>query len=218
MLDENTRSTRLYSAIAKVVITIILVLVFQNKLLRYEEIAAQILEYYIPILSGSILFLICLFHKGGGWSIRIAGLFEGISTTLLFGIVLWFGYRGVLTVGNVLYANGMEMLNADNSVLYAIGFPVFMSLLMTLPFLILAIIFRIVQSIIHDYEKSDWLGYTNFVFLSSLMFFGLYLFYAALLIFHTNSVGEVIGVGLLFGFLIICIDLGFLSLSLRILV
>ena len=218
MLNEDTRRARITSAIAKVVITVILVSIFRKKLLLYEEIAAQVLEYYIPILSGCIIFFICLFHKGGGWSIRIAGLFEGISATLLFGIVLWFGYRGVLTVGNVLYVNGMAMLNADNSVLYAIGFPVFMFLLMTLPFLVLAIIFRIVQSIIHDYKKSNWLRDTNFVFHSVLMFFGLYLFFAAILIFNTNTVGEIILSGLFYGFLIICIDLGFLSLSLRIIV
>ncbi len=162
----------------------------RSVLIRNEAIVSQLLGTWIPVAAGCVLLLVCLFHRGGGAGVRIAGAIEGVATVILVAILLRFSLSGGTNFGDDWYDRGMEMLHMTegfSSVLYGILFVIFMYFLIFLPLIALAMIYRVTASRIKEPNCRDWLRLFNSSFHSVLTVIAPILFVIAFFIYNVHE-------------------------------
>lgn len=177
--------------------------ILRKTILSNTDYAEHIVGLYAPVLMGSILFLICLFHRGGGLSVRLAGLAEGVCSGLVFRIVIWLGFHGGAITDHLFEAWGLDSTDGFLDLIKGFGFIFLQFVVMMLPHLVLAVIFRIIFRIISPrirvaYEQ-EWLKRLNQNYHTAFLICGAFLFFSIFLIVGTETLGQVFLLGFFYG-------------------
>ena len=156
----------------------------------------------MPVLSGLILLLICLFHKGGGKEIRLSGLAEAVLTACAVWCFFFIHSRCIIGDSADPWMDSLRdwfsrlspVLEMAGSLLSVL----ILFILMFVPFILLAVLYRTVSSRVQDSGRRSWLKDINEKYHRVLLIAGASVFYLTLMVFSTEKLFEAILLGVFY--------------------
>ena len=170
--DEIIHKTMLIASLIGIVASAF----FAKTAMKYESLIIQIATLAIPGFFGTILFLICLFHRHGGLTVRIAGLIESICTSVVMSVVLRVSILDEKNPVEQLYyqaekllPKGSSFLNGLLGVVLGLACVFLFFFLLYLFFVLLAVAYRLCTGIVKTEEQKEWIrsmnhGYHTIIF------------------------------------------------------